>query len=82
MNENPLRESVAKMDDISRYYKIKSQLHIKDEYHEQIAEHDLWHIKKAFVYVLISPFAGLLFVQLFGALKDKFSMSRNYEFHV
>ena len=62
MIDNPLREEVEKLDDISRYYRIKSQLHIKDEYLESVADHDIFHMKKALVYVLIAPFAGMMFL--------------------
>lgn len=82
MMNNPLNAEAEKLDDISRYYRIKSHLHIKDEYHEQIALKDINYMKKSFAYVVISPFCGFLLMQLLRMFRDKFSMSVNYQFRV
>ena len=76
--DNPLNNEAEKLDDISRYYRIKSHLQIKDEYYTSLAERDINHMKKALAYVAISPFCGFMLVQLLKMFRNQYSMSVNY----
>jgi len=70
------------MDDISKMYFTKAQMHVKDQYYDEVSERDIYLIKKSILMTGIAPFAGALFMSAFFAFKDKFSMSKNYQYRV
>lgn len=63
-------------------YFIKGQMHVKDQYYDEVSEQDIFLIKKSILYTAIAPFAGALFMSAFFAFKDRFSMSKNYQYRV
>ena len=70
------------MDEISKMYFIKGQMHVKDQYYDEVSENDIFLIKKSIAWTCVAPFAGALFMSAFFAFKDKFAMSKNFQFRV
>ena len=47
------------MEAVSKYYAQKARIEANDEYHERINEKDLDVMRKAFGYVVVTPFVSL-----------------------
>jgi len=73
-----LSKTSEKMDDISKMYFVKGQMHVKDQYYDEVSDNDIYLIKKSLIMTAVTPFAGALFMSAFFAFKDRYSMSKNY----